>query len=712
MMEREVGFMGLLPDACFRSSLLSKLVDLALWDVQRENPRAPCKMVATLRSSLQKHANEYYQAVVQQFDQLLQSLRDHGAAVLDGQKVFFACPHKDGSMVELFPNGISVRVTAENYKCFLNLVSGMRQKVPARLRDLPIDPTLHLSGDYYPVACFIVDHLLNSNSEWYIDNEEDWNALNVTYCVPFNGQLLDVYPGMRDEPVPYCDAKRFGIGTKKSLQHLMKVSQPPIQSFSPSMGEVYPQLSMISRGYFDFLQALGRTNRPFGIPLSVEEFNAIGLTYSVPVGNTFVPLIPGRENERVAFEDKELFVMLATEKLMETMMPSGHTPNIPLPPHSLMDNTTPLEKRFWDIIETIKKDPAKAVGFCFAIRVLGHDVFLKERGDTIGVTEENVEEYLDLLYQKKEMIHAAFVQSEIQKMETQAMSFNNLSPSPEKVKESFKRYPPQNSPLWNTFTLDPEDANNEIFQIANTIPFSKDNMTQKEYGGPFFFAIPIVGKGLYKILPHGEGIPVTWSNHEEFLERVEYEKKRLDLRTSTACKQSLSAAEQENPVMGIPSYMRCQQRGAYHDPSLGSMRITTRATLDEIDMYKRNLLLLKRDKNRVSTQTFEDLGLRYTLTVAGEEVELVKDGRQQFVAVNELDSYIEMAICKLDELRLYILQQNEVYAHGSDLTGQQSQKRNNNFRQERTKGVTSTFSPQSCWVDVLSHANSTSLLHQ
>ncbi|RNF20761.1 uncharacterized protein Tco025E_03832 [Trypanosoma conorhini] len=684
MANGEEASMGLPLGGCLCRSFLSKLVDLAIWDVEKQQLRSPRKVLEVLQSGLQQHAENYYQAVVEDFNQCLLRLQCHGASALDGRKLFFACPNEDGSMVEIFPNGSSVKVTVENHKYFLNLVQSMRHNVPTLLRDLPIDPKLHLSGDYYPVACFIANHLLNPSSEWYIDNEEDWNALHVTYSLPFNGQLLDVFPGQHNALVPYWNAKRFGINAMRLLQQLMAVHQLPVHFFYPPLEELHQQeLSLRSRGYLDFLYALQRMNGPFGRVLSVEEFNAIGLTYSIPVGNTFVPLIPGKEHEPVAYEDKDLFVNLAIAKLMGTAMTP--TPNHPctsaLPPHPLMDNMPPSEKKFWDDVEAVRKNPAEAVGLCFAIRVLGQDIFLKECGDTIGVTEENVEEYVYCLSQKREMIHAAFVQNEILTTERHMVPLHHAPPTVAREMESLYRYPPQNSPRWNTFTLGPEDATNEIFRIANAASGNNENDTARELRGPLFFAIPISGKGLYKLLPHGEAIPVSRSNQKEFVERICYEKNRLQFIDSAASKHSLPSAQAERtagfepadgispayshlPAMEISEPIQNQRRRIYYDPSSGSMTVATLATLDEIDMYKKNLTLLKRNRDRVPLGTLQDLSLTYALTVAGVELELVKDGRLRCVAMHELDSYVDMAIRKLDELRDRILEQNEVYPHG------------------------------------------------
>ncbi|RNF03928.1 hypothetical protein TraAM80_05454 [Trypanosoma rangeli] len=695
--------MGLSSDGYLCRSFLSKLVDLAFWDAEKQRLRAPRKVVEALQSGLQQHAEEYYRAVVEHFDQFLVCLKDHGASALDGYKVFFAFPNKDGTMTELFPNGISVKVTAENYRYFLSLVHNVRHNLPALLRDLPIDPKLHLSGDYYPVASFITEHLLNLSSEWYIDNEEDWDALNVTYCLPFNGKLFDVFPGMHNALVPYWNAKRFGINAMRLLQQLTAGHQLSAQFFAP-LEELQQQLlSIKSRGYLDFLHTLQRMNGPFGRILSVEEFDAIGLTYSIPTGNTFVPLIPGKEHERVAYEDKDLFVSLAIAKLMETMAPPTRSSNFAFSPHPLIDNMPPSEKAFWDTVEAITNDPAKAVGLCFAIRVLGQDIFLKECGDNIGVTKENLKEYVDCLYQRQEMIHNAFVQNEIQATEMGVVPSNHTPPTTAKqLMESLHQYPPQNSRLWNTFTLDPEDENNEIFHIVNTIASRKDKHMAGELEGPLFFAIPIPGKGLYKLLPHGEKILVTRLNEKEFVERIWYEEKRLRCMASTAWKRKSTKAQLDATVLFEPTdkflpgcshlsrievveSLPSQQQRIYYNPSSGLMRVTTWATLDEIDMYKKNLTLLKRSRNRLSPRMFQELGLRYALMVGGEELELVKDGRRRFVAMHELDSYVDMAVCKLEELRHHILQQNEVYSYSWVVPSHHPRPQRNTLRSAQMK---------------------------
>ncbi|ESL05392.1 hypothetical protein TRSC58_06961 [Trypanosoma rangeli SC58] len=421
-------------------------------------------------------------------------------------------------------------------------------------------------------------------------------------------------------------------------------------------------------------------NGPFGRILSVEEFDAIGLTYSIPAGNIFVPLIPGKEHERVAYEDKDLFVSLAISKLMEMMTPTTRSSNFAFSPHPLIDDMPPSEKAFWDTVEAITNDPAKAVGLCFAIRVLGQDIFLKESGDNIGVTKENLKEYVDRLCQRQEMIHNAFVQNEIQTTEMGMVPTGHTPPTTATLMESLHQYPPQSSHLWNTFTLDPEDANNEIFHIVNATPSRKEEHMAGELEGSLSFAIPISGKGLYKLLPHGEKILVTRLNEKEFVERIWYEKKRLLCMASTPWKRHLTSAQPDATAVFEPAdevlpgcshlprieaveSLRSQRQRINCDPSSGLMRVTTSATLDEIDMYKKNLMLLKQSRNRLSPRTFQDLGLRYALTVGGEELELVRDGRRQFVAMHELGSYVDMAVCKLEELRHHVLQRNEGYPY-------------------------------------------------
>ncbi|KEG15321.1 hypothetical protein DQ04_00111210 [Trypanosoma grayi] len=667
------------PDAYFRSLLVASLIDRALAEVRYQKPRAPMKVMAVLQQSLTSHAEDYYVEVVNNFENYVSCLSEHGFQAAGKQTVYFACPQRDGLVLELFPNGASVEITEESCTCFLKLLSNLRRNVPTQLRELPVRPTLHINGNYYPLTCLIIDYLTNEDSDWCIDNEEDWDALQVTYCVPFNGQLHDVCPGTRNVPVPFSNARRFGIDAKRLLLQLMEASSNTAPLDPSSLVERQQRMSLMSRGYMDFLRVLEKANTPFGNPMSKEEFDSLGITYSVPFGNTILPLIPGKENERVEYKDKNRFVTLARAKLLECMAlkkpPCGESPGL----QSLARGMNPMERGFWSTIEEIRMDPTKWSGISFTIRVMNRDILLKENGANITVTKDNVEEYVSLMYGKKDVIHAAFVESELQN--TERVVAPPQAPAHSAVRKSvtLEMYPPQNAPQWNTFALEACDVDSGVFRILQDIG-RKERMAPKDYGVPFFsFAIPIHGKGLYKLIPHGDTIPVTMSNSEEFLERLEYERKRLKAM-DTSARQYVTRAMSPSmavtlmasalpgdwvpqrysspPIVEESEGSQQRQRGARHRASQETMNAAAKSTLDEIDMYEKNLMALKRDKNRISLEAFEAFALRYALTIGGEEVELLDGGRHRLVAVQEIDYYVNMALAKLYEVRRCILTQN------------------------------------------------------
>ncbi|ORC93745.1 uncharacterized protein TM35_000016220 [Trypanosoma theileri] len=647
---------------------------------------APVDIIAALHAALATHAGEYYDAHCHAFLSYVTKLQEFGFTAVKQEKCSFAMPQRDGTLTEFFPNGAAVEVTAANYSYFLRLYWKWQQEIIPDVQDFPIAPLLHLGGNYYPIAILIVDYLTNINSDWCIRNENDWNALQVTYCIPFAGELHDIRPGTRNDPVPFSKARRFGLDAKKSLQQLMDAAHNSAWSstLSEEESQQQQQLSLLSHGYLDFLRSLDSVNKPMGISMTEEEFNNLNLTYSIPLNNTFVPLISDNDNEPVKLEDKDRFIALARSKIMESINVETRSSNNISSCCSHLKEMPSLEESFWNVIESIRKDPTSGPGLCFSIRILDRDVLLKEDGANIAVTKENVEEYVNLIYKMRDMIHAAFVEDEVKNSHHSFSTISSLNSS-EAKRRSLEQYPPHNSAEWNNFTLDPDDLKNEVFQILQNIQLNKNMMKPEDYGGPFLtFVIPTYGKGLYKLLPNGNSIPVTWSNHEEFLERLEFEKQRLEgillaqrLYTSKRKQQKQQSTNSGSFVKMLPgdwSLPVCQRSSTLplqketnqnksehkkllNHPPPETMNAAAITTLDEIDMYEKNLRTLQNGKDKISLKVFEDFGLRYVLTVGGEKIELVKGGKRRLVCVQDLDTYVNLAVDKLSEIRRCILSQ-------------------------------------------------------
>ncbi|KAH9577321.1 hypothetical protein LSM04_002661 [Trypanosoma melophagium] len=631
-------------------------------------PRAPVDTIAALHAVLATHAADYYDARIEAFNSYVAQLQKVGFAAVVQESCSFAVPQRDGTLAEFFPNGAAVEVTAGNYIYFLRLYWKWQRKITPELQDIPIAPLLHLGGNYYPFITLIVDYLTNVHSDWFIQNEEDWNSLHVTYCVPFCGELHDIRPGTRNEPVPFANARRFGLDAKKSLHQLMEASHYSawFTPFSEEKGS-QQQLSLMSHGYLDFLRVLDSVNKPMGISMTGDEFNKLHLTYSIPFHNTCVPLIPGKSKERVKLEDKDRFIALARAKLMELLKTQTRSSNKSFTSSIHSGEISPLEKSFWNVIEGIRRNPTSNPDLCFSIRVLDRDILLKENGFAIAVTKENVDEYIHLIYKMRDVIHAAFVADEMKNTHHPIISTNTpLKNTIEVKKKSLEKYPPYNSAEWNSFTLDPDDLKNEVFQILQNIKLNKKMMKPEDYGGPFLsFVIPICGKGLYKLLPNGDSIPVTWSNHEEFLERLEFEKQRLE---GIVCAQRLYASNGKQQAANLSFFVNMREEAKQkeverktplnHPPS-ETMNAAAITTLDEIDIYEKNLRTLQKGKDKISLKVFEDFGLRYALTVGGEEIELVKGGKRRLVCVQDLDTYVNLAVDKLSEIRRCIVSEDQ-----------------------------------------------------
>ena len=318
------------------SLLIPQLVDSIVKRLLADRPTSPAGVTQCIKNQITGLEGDYCKAVVSRFQQLVTDIPAGPFVPGDRQiirprekqygQLTFSIPQCDGSVVELFPGGSGVVVTPALQDHFSRMHSwnkstapslGPQAGVPPRL--WPLDQRLHLSSDYTYILKAIG---LIGSSPIYEITASDWDAHNLTFCVPFGGVLHDTRLKGSTEPVRRdCLQDFFYEATVKlsqlrnsNGQKILKPAPPPPRQINKDTSSFLASV-LKTEAFPRILDALALVNTDSGDEITSEKFFEFGLCFCVPVHGKQLEIVDGGTTKSVGLREIPDFVRMAREKL-------------------------------------------------------------------------------------------------------------------------------------------------------------------------------------------------------------------------------------------------------------------------------------------------------------------------------------------------------------------------------------------------------------
>jgi hypothetical protein len=335
-------------------------------------------MSETLESSKMKQW--YYSETVRSFKNSVDALSRRGFPMQMTCPLYFRVPLEDGGVDELFPSGSQVAVTPNNYDAFdlmlrqyyvyRNNPGAEGSYYDAVRRFLPISAQRNLlNPSFSPVIQFMLEHLLNPDSPWLVQSEEEWKQLGVTYAVPLAGRL---FPVDSTKPatvlVPFAEAARYvelANDTCNKLNNLLKTGA----TLNAFRQPVDPS-----------------TATPLRAPPSA---GAAAAERVVAIKPSPPPPPQQPPASRIAHSTEQLAELESIGLRRETCL-----------------SMTSAELSFWEYILQLRRNPSHIQDVSFRLEFGGgRFIDLKANGAFIPVTKYNVEQFIEAAVRKQQEVH-------------------------------------------------------------------------------------------------------------------------------------------------------------------------------------------------------------------------------------------------------------------------------------------------------------------
>lgn len=514
-----------------------------------------------------------------------------------------------------------------------------------------------------------------------------FRELDVYYCVPVLGKIVDLVPNGHNIAVPlsekdaYCQmaAEKLGIkldapseglpalpASTSAAQGLMSPKNYQFDIFAPSKKKTDTLANSLTkiltpdeiRFHFQTVLrqlALGKWSEP--------DIKGLGLFYEVPHNNHLIPLVPNGQEIPVTLSNKDDFVLRAMEalnlkgvfmsdvplpkkdpeedKVLGLFSPSHFeadlfapyvpstqvqvTPAVPEP----NDSITTDEKNFWDMFDVLQNGfqptnlPFMKLKFVLKFPN-GRIVELKEGGHNILVTEENLDEFIATVKQKREAIHLAFMYSD-----------SDLDP--------ILRFPKEKAAEINDCELRNEDLQKcPLFALIDGLAgsdFSPEEFDRMK----LMYCIPLsVGGGaVYDLVPDGRNLAVTSSHRDDFVARVLYEKERLLKKLSPGYSASSASSVNSNKQSAHREEMAMLKR------SISSIPLTAKQ-VQHLAEFRENVRVL--GETQLDEEAWNEFRLAWCIRCDDLKFDIVPDGTTKPVVFSQKDEFVRKCLQKCDSI--------------------------------------------------------------
>jgi hypothetical protein len=713
---------------------------------------SPAAVVAALRDYCDSNQTTlYYEAVAAHFEKYASGLAVSGFQ--QGYCAFFSVPQRDGTSVELFPGGAQVLVTSHNVNHFIALYNSFKSSKPYRYTDnvalLPLEARAHLTSDFNAVLNLLEKEL----AQWKID-DETWKQLNVSYCVPRAGVLVDVLENGRNVLVPHAGIPQYVQLARTTLGANASSSRKP-QDFEKYVKAIYyagkvPGLRALDEQSFHLLDlrycvpimgkivdlvengsnilvelpdkdkfcrmaaaklginldggdsaaSAAAVSSEFDDPAldglmsprryafnlfapsrkdalansltstltneeilyhfktvlrqlatgqwSASDVQCLNIFYEIPLNGQLVPLVENGFKIPVTLENKDDFVVKALDALHEQSGTSSN-PNIVLPKKDIVETevlglfspshfevdlfapyvpsnqlpSTDLnedEQTFWTMLLALQNgfQPSnlELMKLRFALQLPnGNTIELKPGGSKIDVNSDNLDEFISAVQAKKESIHLAF-----------KYGGDALDP--------ILQFPKERAHAINPIQLSTQDLNAQIFNLVEGL--AGNDFTPQEFEAmKLMYCIPFADTGkVYNLVPDGKNVLVTAKYRDDYIQRVIYERDRLQASVSEGASTSAMNSSLQKELAGM------------------------RKSITSVPMTDEQIVALEEFRNKVKQlgetpldeENWNELGLAWVIRCNNITFDVIPDGSTKHVTFLQRNEFITKCLVKCDEI--------------------------------------------------------------
>jgi hypothetical protein len=587
------------------------------------------------------------------------------------------CVPRGGVLVDLVDDGRNTPVKHEDLNKYLELARKATATSHSRQQDFQ-DFEKYLRAIYFAGKVPGLRAL----------DEESFRMLDVRYCVPIMGKIVDLVPNGQNILVPFHEKDRFcelavaklgmkldGESTSPTDAAAVAELRNNVAVVATSTGTHVVDGLMSPRRYAFNLFAPSRkdalansltkvlTNDEilfhFKMVLrqlatgqwSESDIRGLNLFYEIPVNGQLVPLVENGFKISVTMENKDDFVVKALDALHEQ---SGSSPaqhpvvlpkkgpeenqvlNLFSPSHFEADLFAPYvpsdqlpssdlnqdEQTFWAMLLALQQgfQPANLenMNLKFALQLQNGGVLeLKPGGSSIPVTQENLDEFIAAVHAKKETIHLSFKYNE-----------DMLDP--------ILQFPKERAHLINPVQLSPQDLRAPIFSLVEGL--AGNDFTPQDFEAmKLMYCIPFTDTGkVYNLVPDGKNILVTAKYRDDYIQRVVYERDRLQASVSSGestSKHSMGSSVAKE-VLGM------------------------RRSITSIPMTDEQITALEEFRGKVKElgetlldeSNWNELGLAWVIRSGNITFDVIPEGSTKHVSFQQRNEFISKCLTKCDEI--------------------------------------------------------------
>lgn len=655
--------------------MVPNLLNDFLGDLNHVRPSCAKDVVTILKKAIEDKMQPYFTSIVTEFQRYVAQIAEFGIA--PHYCLFFSVPQEDGTVVELFPKGSKVAVTSHNVENFLYLYKAFKKGQPYRYTDhvihLPLSARLNLNSDYTP----ILDLLDSEIAKWKLD-EPTWAMLDVCYCVPRNGVIVNLTEGGRSTRVPHEELRHFVEKARLALARPIAAFVPQPPRHDPRSSPVPAKHSTAStnspdetkRHYEQFgpyLKAILTCNTAGGQPLSEEEYTALDVHYCVPVMGKIVDLIPNGRNVKVPFNEKNRYCTLAAEKLginiadetaatlatdkkksdgvlsprnyeFELFRPSSNKKVGDAMAQSLTKVLTPDEisfhyKMVLQQLSTGKwtQQDLEALNLHFEVPIDGHLVPLVEGGERIRVTVENKNDFILRGLDALNKGTAVDDHTNIPKKDREEAAVLGLFSPTHFEADLFAPYVPSDQ-VKMTPNPRPNDISEEEQNFWTMLTLLESGFPPANI--PFMnlkFVLKFPNGRIVELKDGGHNVLVTEHNLKEFITLAHAKQEAIHLAFKYCADDTL------DPILQFPK-------------EKASDLNVVQLTASDLNCKVFGLVEGLASSEFFSNEEFEQMKLMYCIPLATDKYDLVPDGRNIPVTAKYRDDFVKRVLYERDRL--------------------------------------------------------------
>lgn len=522
-----------------------------------------------------------------------------------------------GKIIDLFPDGHKQKVRLEDAKKYVKLAReklGLAPRNPSEKRTPkkalktpppsgdpgPFSPS-HFQYDLFapfiserefaqavaterPISAAEADHHLRqllSSLEVGQWNAADIERLNLTFTIPENGKIVELFDGGAKESVTAARKDEFVLLAKQRLL-------PAAGEVSRSLPAPEPSKQLFSPSHFEH-----DIFSPFNTVENVAPMQApqVLVARRVSLPNSSEPYAP-KLRPAVSKEETEFWHMI--DALAAT--------------------------------EDLTDEEVRGMDMTFLLRLSnGRLVELVADGASRRLTVRNVEEFVSLVRQKRDLIHLAFEEAPSASMSASTLKKRSdlaaqALPSDEKLLQPCNPITPRGQTL-SVQTLDtPFFAMVEGMEHLNGTAYDANDFTTMGMR----WVIPNPDGTQYLLKPNGNNLPVSIADLPEYSRMVKAERGRLEL-----LRQRLLAHRNMAPL-----------------PITFDKQLSPNDTTTLVELRRHIQELEKVDL----ASGWERLPLAWCLRFGEETVDLVEHGRFNMVSFAERKSFVSVALKAIDTI--------------------------------------------------------------